>query len=176
MVLPTHFDLSCGSLFRSPLKFVCSGVVPLRYCMKYKCGHITMTAPYSIFQLEAQNSSYLLFFRYLKISKCRIIELLDRHNALCLNHPNKPKMLSFGFGHRECYNYSMPMTTDLIWNCANNYENDLLSGYYFVNSEIDPGIALLRASDRGCALLGSPILVLCLLISLVLVLCLRWSH
>ncbi|XP_017018834.1 uncharacterized protein [Drosophila kikkawai] len=171
MPLPRLFKDQCVSLVNSPLKLICSGEVAAQHCRQHKCPE----DPYSIFQLESQNSSYLVFFRSLEIRKCRSIELLDRHNVLCVNHQNKPKNLFFGFSHLVCHSRSMQLTADLRENCGGRgYEPDLLSGYYYANEETNPSISLFESRDTGCGLLGSPILVLCLLISLFLVLCLRW--
>ncbi|KAH8252305.1 hypothetical protein KR038_004430 [Drosophila bunnanda] len=177
MTLKKQFQQLCGSLFNSPLTRICSGVVPSQYCKEHKCWYMSELDPYSIFQLEAKKSSYLVFFHYLQMSECRTIELLDLHNVLCVNHLNKSKKLFFGFSHRLCFEDSKKLNKNLREYCgAQGYENDSLSGYYYGNSQTSSNVRLLEVRNCGYSLLGSQILVLFLFLYLVLVLCLRLRY
>lgn len=174
MVRLTEFETLCQAFFTSPLKWICSALVPQRMKNEYKNRYMVTNDPYSIFQLEGQNSSYLVVVRSTEMSDCQTIRLTDLHNILCVDDHNESRNLFFGFSHRLCYNRSLKLTWDLKEHCgAKDYEDDLQSGYYYVNDETkrEPPTVF---RDCGSGLLGSPTLVLCLLLSLVIVLCLRW--
>ncbi|XP_017005874.1 uncharacterized protein [Drosophila takahashii] len=173
MSLGSAFQTLCGALFEDSMTLVCSAVVPESLTKKYRNRMISPRDPYSIYQLDSINSSYLLVFHFEDMPDCRTIQLTDMHNLNCTSHTGEEKNLYFGYSHRMCYNYTLDLTTELKHHCgARGYEENMQSGYYYTNHDPNPDI---RSDVSGGSLLGSPTLVICLIVSLLLIALLHWK-
>ncbi|XP_002092558.3 uncharacterized protein LOC6531771 [Drosophila yakuba] len=173
MLVINEFQTLCKDFFSDSMTHVCSDVVPESLTKKYRNRLISPKDPYSIYQLNNQNSSYLLFFRFTDMPNCRTLRMTDVHNLNCKTDDGESKNLFFGHSHRKCYNFAMNLTSELKEHCgARNYEENMQSGYYYTNREVN---SVITTNATAGVLLGTSVLILCLIISLVMFTILQWK-
>ncbi|XP_017077728.2 uncharacterized protein LOC108112397 [Drosophila eugracilis] len=173
MLSENEFQSICKVFFTGTMTFVCSAVVPEVVSKKYFNHMLAEKIPYSIYQMNSNNTSYLLIFRFKDIINCRTIQLTDMHNLNCPNNENEPKSYNFSYSYCLFYNYTMELTSDLTSHCgADAVQRNLESGYFFMSLDNDHDTSIKRnVGDR----LGSHGLVLCLIISFLLIAILQWK-
>ncbi|XP_016927995.1 uncharacterized protein [Drosophila suzukii] len=173
MLVASQFQTLCSNLFSDSMTHVCSAKVPESLTKKYRNRLINPKDPYSIYQLDSRNTSYLLVFHFEDMPDCQTIQLTDVHNLNCQTNSGESKNLYFGYSHRMCYNYTMDLTSALKEHCgARGYEENMQSGYYYTNHDPNPDI---RREVNAGALMGLPTLLICLIISILLLAFLRWK-